>query len=159
MTWRLTLKAKAREYVVQHYLLGSNRPAEENLANAQELIRGAKFVRDGVEDGTTRNMASPALAGLVVDFFYATLSALGNLFPEVFVQEVPKPVICLVATAVSSAIDEYAITGIRQDHQFESSTYSKVFVQLMAMQTKIDGNRKHAAMTRALRVSWATTGR
>ncbi|KAI6023054.1 hypothetical protein BKA83DRAFT_4627261 [Pisolithus microcarpus] len=136
MTWRLTLKAKAREYVVQHYLLGSNRPAEENLANAQELIRGAKFVRDGVEDGTTRNMASPALAGLVVDFFYATLSALGNLFPEVFVQEVPKPVICLVATA---------------DHQFESSTYSKVFVQLMAMQTKIDGNRKHAAMTRALR--------
>ncbi|KAI6009978.1 hypothetical protein BKA83DRAFT_4133075 [Pisolithus microcarpus] len=144
MTWRSTLKAKAREYVVRHYLLGGNQPAEENLANAQELIRGAKF-------GTTRNMASPALAGLVVDFFYATPSALGNLFPEVFAREVPKPVICLAATALRAAIDEYAITGIRQDRQFESSTYSKVFVQLMAMQTKIDGNCKHAAMTCALR--------
>ncbi|KAI5985592.1 hypothetical protein EDD15DRAFT_2373938 [Pisolithus albus] len=158
MTWRSTLKAKARKYVVWHYPLGGNRPAEENLANAQELIRGAKFVRDGVEDGTTRNMASPALAGLVVDFFYATPSALGNLFPEVFAWEVPKSVVCLAAMALRAAIDEYAITGIRQDRQFESSTYSKVFVQLMAMQTKIDGNRKHAAMTRVLRVSWATTG-
>ncbi|KIK22800.1 hypothetical protein PISMIDRAFT_11368 [Pisolithus microcarpus 441] len=153
MTWRSTLKAKACEYVVWHYLLGGNRLAEENLANAQELIWGVKFVRDGVEDGTTRNMASPALAGLVIDFFYATLSALGNLFLEVFAREVPKPVVCLAATALRAAIDEYAIMGIRQDHQFESSTYSKVFMQLMAMQTKIDGNRKHAAMTRALRVN------
>ncbi|KAI6011482.1 hypothetical protein EDC04DRAFT_2609881 [Pisolithus marmoratus] len=36
--------------------------------------------------------------------------------------------------------------------------YSKVFVQLMAMQTKIDGNHKHAAMTQMLRIGWATTG-
>ncbi|KAI6039468.1 hypothetical protein EDC04DRAFT_2895263 [Pisolithus marmoratus] len=159
MTWQLTLKAKACEYVMQHYLLGGNRLAEENLANAQELIWGAKFVRDGAEeDGTTRNMASPALAGLVVDFFYATPSVLGHLFLEVFVQEVPKSVVCLAATALRAAIDEYAITGIRQDHQFKSSTYSKVFIQLMAMQAKIDGNCKHAAMTRALRMSWATTG-
>ncbi|KAI6010029.1 hypothetical protein PISMIDRAFT_115730, partial [Pisolithus microcarpus 441] len=124
---------------------------EENLANAQELIWGVKFMRDGVEDGTTRNMVSPALAGLIVDFFLCY-----TICPW---QSFPKPVICLVAMALQAAIDEYAITGIRQDRQFESSTYSKVFVQLMAMQTKIDGNRKHAAMTRALRVSWATTGR
>ncbi|KAI6041727.1 hypothetical protein EDC04DRAFT_2601509 [Pisolithus marmoratus] len=144
MTWQLTLKAKACKYVMQHYLLGGNRPAEENLANAQELIWGAKFVRDGAEeDGTTRNMASPALAGLVVDFFYATPSVLGHLFLEVFAQEVPKSVVCLAATALRAAID---------------NTYSKVFVQLMAMQAKIDGNCKHAAMTQALRMSWATTG-
>ena len=49
MTWRSTIKAKAREYVTRHYSLGSNRSCEENLANAQELIRGAMFVRDGVE--------------------------------------------------------------------------------------------------------------
>lgn len=49
MTWRSTIKAKAREYVVRHYPLGSNKSCEENLANAQELIRGAMFVRDGVE--------------------------------------------------------------------------------------------------------------
>ncbi|KAI5991980.1 hypothetical protein EDC04DRAFT_2613772 [Pisolithus marmoratus] len=111
-----------------HYLLGSNQPAEENLSNAQELIQGAKFMRDGAEDGTTMNMASPALAGLIIDFFYATLSVLSHLFPEVFVQEVPKSVVCLVVTA------------------------------LMAMQAKIDGNCKHAAMTWALRMSWATSG-
>jgi len=48
-----------------------------------------------------RNMASPALAGLIVDFFYTGPSALGNLFPEVFAQEVPKSIVCLAATAVS----------------------------------------------------------
>ncbi|KAI6040098.1 hypothetical protein EDC04DRAFT_2602741 [Pisolithus marmoratus] len=45
---------------------------------------------------------------------------------------------------------------IQQDCQLESSTYSKVFMQLMAMQAKIDGNHKHAA---SLRIGWATTGR
>ena len=49
MTWWSTIKAKAREYITQHYSLGSNRSCEENLANAQELIHGAMFVRDGVE--------------------------------------------------------------------------------------------------------------
>lgn len=56
---------------------------------------------DFILQGTTRNMASLALAGLVTDFFYAGPSALGKLFPEVFAQEVPKPVVCLAATAVS----------------------------------------------------------
>ena len=58
-----------------------------------------------------------------------------------------------------AGIDEYAITGIRQDRPFEYATYSKVFVQLMGMQTKIDTNPKHAAKTRALRINWATAGR
>ncbi|KIM61389.1 hypothetical protein SCLCIDRAFT_87285, partial [Scleroderma citrinum Foug A] len=101
MTWRSTIKAKAREYVMRHYPLGSNRSCKENLANAQELIRGATFVMDGVEsNGTTRNMALPALAGLVLEFFYTGPSALASLFPEVFAQEVPRSVVCLAATAV-----------------------------------------------------------
>ncbi|KAI6018529.1 hypothetical protein PISMIDRAFT_9612 [Pisolithus microcarpus 441] len=101
----------AQEYVMWHHLLGSNRLVEENLANAQELIQGMQFMRDGVEeDGTTWNMASPALVGLIVDFFYATPATLGNLFLEVFAQEVPKPVIYLAVTA--AAINEDAITGI-----------------------------------------------
>ena len=50
MTWRSTLKSKAREYVVRDYPLGSNQPAEQNLANAQKLIQGAMFVRDGFEE-------------------------------------------------------------------------------------------------------------
>ena len=97
------------------------------------------------------------------------------LFLEVFAREVPKSIVCLAATAVSmdlfhikswpgipqlrAAIDEYTITGIRQDRPFEYTTYSKVFAQLMGMQAKIDANPKHAAKTRALRINWATTGR
>ena len=120
-------------------------------------------------------MASLTLAGLVTEFFYTGPSALMALFPEVFAQEVPKSVVCLVATVVSdhflstkcsldilqlrAAIDEFAITGTQQDWQFEYSTYLKVFMQLMGMQAKIDANPKHAAMTRVLRISWATAGR
>ena len=51
--------------------------------------------------GTTKNMVSPALAGLVVDFFYTGPSGLANLFPEVFAREVPKSIVCLAAMAVS----------------------------------------------------------
>jgi len=46
-------------------------------------------------------MVSPVLAGLIVDFFYTGPSALGNLYPEAFAQEVPKSIVCLAATAVS----------------------------------------------------------
>ena len=50
MSWRSTLKAKAHKYVTRHYLLGSQLSAEQNLHNAQELVRGAMFVRDGVDE-------------------------------------------------------------------------------------------------------------
>ena len=52
--------------------------------------------------GTTRNMASPALAGLVIEFFYTGTLALATLFLEVFSEEVPKSVVCLAVTAVST---------------------------------------------------------
>ena len=75
--------------------------AKVNLANMQELIHGALFIRDGVKQdvcpqmfaslqtkmclqGTMRNMASPALTSLVIECFYTGHSALGKLFPEVF---------------------------------------------------------------------------
>jgi hypothetical protein len=58
-----------------------------------------------------------------------------------------------------AGIDEYMITGVRQDRQFEYAVYSKIFKQFMNMQAQIDGNAKHATMTRELRRSWATVGR
>ena len=56
MMWRSTLKAKAREYVLQHYPLGGQRSAEENLLNPQVLIHGAMFVRDGADEDICRPM-------------------------------------------------------------------------------------------------------
>ena len=50
MTWQSTLKVKAHKYILRHYPLGGQRSAEENLLNAQALIRGAMFVRDGVDE-------------------------------------------------------------------------------------------------------------
>ncbi|KAI6027996.1 hypothetical protein BKA83DRAFT_4123834 [Pisolithus microcarpus] len=41
------------------------------------------------------------------------------LFPEVVAWEVPKPIMCLAATVLHATIDEYAIMGIQQEHQFE----------------------------------------
>ncbi|KAI6022111.1 hypothetical protein EDC04DRAFT_2607016 [Pisolithus marmoratus] len=151
--WKSTLKAEAHEYVVWHYPLGGNQQAEENLANVQELIWGVKFVRDGYykEHGITSSDWPHHR------IFYTGPSALSSLFPEVFAWEVPKPVVCPAAMVLQATIDEYVIMGIWQDCQLESSTYLKVFMQLMAMQAKIDGNHKHATMTQALRIGWATT--
>lgn len=46
-------------------------------------------------------MAAPALAALVIGFFYTGASSLGVLFPEVFSGEVPIVTVCLAATAVN----------------------------------------------------------
>ena len=78
-------------------------------------------------------------------------------FQGVFRREIEECLQCILQ--LRAAIDEFAVTGTQQDWQFKYSTYSKVFTQLMGMQAKIDANPKHAAMTRALRISWATAGR
>jgi len=49
MMWHSTLKSKARNIVPRFYKLGNQFPSEENLAIAQDLIRGSSFVRDGVD--------------------------------------------------------------------------------------------------------------
>jgi Domain of unknown function (DUF6532) len=49
--------------------------------------------------GSTNNMAHPALATLVTDVFYSS-SSLNSVFPEIFSREAPKVAICLAATAV-----------------------------------------------------------
>ena len=46
-------------------------------------------------------MASPALAGLIIESFYTGSSVLSNIFPEAFAHKAPKAAVCLAATAVS----------------------------------------------------------
>ena len=48
MTWRSTLKSKAREHIVRYYDLGGHQSPEETLADAQALVHGSAFLRDGV---------------------------------------------------------------------------------------------------------------
>ncbi|KIM64571.1 hypothetical protein SCLCIDRAFT_23310 [Scleroderma citrinum Foug A] len=151
MMWRLILKSKARDIVLRFYKLGNQFSVEENLAIAQDLIKGSSFVRDGVDkEGSTNNFAAPALAALVVEFFYTGPSALGPVFPKVFGHEALKVAICLAATALRAAIDEYNVTGARQDCNFEYAGYSKVFNGFVNMQWIINSNAKHAAKTKAL---------
>ncbi|KIM54395.1 hypothetical protein SCLCIDRAFT_137040 [Scleroderma citrinum Foug A] len=160
MTWRSTLKSKARDTVPRFYKLGNQFSSEENLAIAQDLIKGSLFVRDGVdEEGSTNNFAAPALAAVVIEFFYTGPLVLGPVFPEIFTREAPKVAVCLAATALRAAIDEYNVTGTRQDRNFEYAGYSKVFNGFIDMQRIIDANAKHAAKTKALRVVWATSAR
>lgn len=50
MSWRSTLKSKAREIVPRFYELGDDLPAAENKALAQTLIRGSTFTFHGVDE-------------------------------------------------------------------------------------------------------------
>ncbi|KAI5994996.1 hypothetical protein EDD15DRAFT_2365894 [Pisolithus albus] len=131
----------------------------ENQSQSQALIKGTMFLRDGVDnEGSTNNMAHPALAALVSDFFYSS-SSIGAVFPEVFSREVPRVAVCLAATALRAALDEYTQTRIRQDRPFEYGTYSNIFAGFLDMQHQIDQHPRHAAKTRELRVAWASAGR
>ncbi|KIK79057.1 hypothetical protein PAXRUDRAFT_36519 [Paxillus rubicundulus Ve08.2h10] len=139
MTWHLTLKRKA----------------PENQAEAEILIKGAVFLRDGIDnEGSTNNMAHPDLATLAMEFFYGPAS-LSTVFPEVFSCKVPRVAVCLVATALCAALDEYIQTGTQQDHPFKYSSYSKVFNGLLDLQQQIDTHEKHAAKMKLLQVAWA----
>ena len=50
MTWRSTIKAKAREVLPQFHDIGAHHTQMENQSQAQALIKGATFLRDGVDN-------------------------------------------------------------------------------------------------------------
>ena len=193
MMWQSTIKAKAHEYVMQHYPLGTNRSCKENLVNVQELICRVMFVRDGVEP----DVRPPAfcitlkynlfcrvpqetwhLQLLLVSFsnfstqetlhspvsfqkfsHRKSLNLLSALQQQPWVLVFYSISYWCYLSQLQAVINKYTITGVRQDHPFEYNTYSKVFMQFLGMQAKIDTNSKHAMITRSLRIHWATTGR
>ncbi|KAI6034658.1 hypothetical protein PISMIDRAFT_121880, partial [Pisolithus microcarpus 441] len=126
----------------------------ENQSQSQALIKGAMFLRDGVDnEGSTNNMAHPALVALVTDFFYSS-SSIGTVFPEVFSHEVPDINSCsleenktlFLHLGLLCALDEYTQTGIWQDHPFEYGTYLKIFAGFLDMQHQINWHCKHFTM-------------
>lgn len=50
MTWRSTIKAKAREVLPRFYDIGGDHTEEENQLQSRTLIKGAAFLRGGVDD-------------------------------------------------------------------------------------------------------------
>ena len=56
-----------------------------------------------------------------------------------------------------AAIDEYVVSGSRQDQTFEYVGYSKIFANFYSMQLAINKDPKHAVKTKALRVEWAAS--
>ncbi|KIK15431.1 hypothetical protein PISMIDRAFT_115186 [Pisolithus microcarpus 441] len=159
MTWQSTIKAKAHEILPWFYDIGTHFSEVENQSQSLELIKGAAFLRDGIDNkGLMNNMAHPALVALVMDFFYAP-SSIGSAFPEVFSHEVPQVTVCLATTTLQAALDKYIQTGIQQDHQFKYGTYSKIFAGFLDMQHQIDQHPKHAVKTQELQAAWASAGK
>ena len=50
MTWWSTVKAKAHEVLPRFYNIRAHHTEMDNQAQAQALIKGAAFLRDGVDD-------------------------------------------------------------------------------------------------------------
>ncbi|KAF8546166.1 hypothetical protein OG21DRAFT_1491518 [Imleria badia] len=107
--------------------------------------------------GHTNNLAHPALSGLVVELFYTGSNAVGNLFPEVFANEVPRAAVALTATVIKLALDEVATEG--KEVTFKRDVYADVYVDIMGLMVKCDTSPVHCAKTKALRVHWAKIGR
>ncbi|KAF8836970.1 hypothetical protein BDN67DRAFT_983555 [Paxillus ammoniavirescens] len=92
-----------------------------NAGIAKDLLSGGAFLKDGMDDeGHTNNLAHPALSSLIIDFFYTGANSVGNLFPEVFKNEVPCTTVALATTTLKVALDE--IAARRKDVNFRNSS-------------------------------------
>ncbi|KAI5984512.1 hypothetical protein EDD15DRAFT_2375174 [Pisolithus albus] len=120
------------------------------------------FLRDGIDENTncqgyTNNLAHPALAGLIIDFFYtSSSSSLGKLFPEVFSAEVPRVAVAIAATALKVILDE--MVSSQSEVNFRVSTYTPVYLEILGLMKKCDTSVIHAEKTKSLRINWATLG-
>ncbi|KAI5984239.1 hypothetical protein EDC04DRAFT_2914417 [Pisolithus marmoratus] len=115
------------------------------------------FLRDGVdENGHMNNLAHPALAGLITNFFYMGSSSLGQIFPEVFMAEVPRVTVAIAAMVLKVILDEVASSKGRVS--FRVGTYMPVYLEMLGLMKKCDTSAIHTEKTRSLRVKWATLG-
>ncbi|KAI6001481.1 hypothetical protein EDD15DRAFT_2361905 [Pisolithus albus] len=157
--WRSALRKKACIYVTQRYKWDPENRREVNSSIAKDLLgdRGV-FLRDGIdENGYTNNLAHPALAGLITDFFYtSSSSSLGKLFPEVFSAEVPRVAVAIAATALKVILDE--MVSSQSEVNFRVSTYTPVYLEILGLMKKCDTSVIHTEKTKSLRINWATLG-
>ncbi|KAF8124295.1 hypothetical protein EV363DRAFT_1454613 [Boletus edulis] len=152
------LRKKAHIFVTQWYQWDPQNRREQNIEIAKRLIgNGGLFLRDGSDaEGHANNLAHPALSGLIIEFFYTGPAAVGKLFSEVFVKEVPRVTVALAMTALKVVLDELA-SG-QGEVNFRVPTYMPVYTEILGLMSKCDTSDIHCAKTKALWTQWAQIG-
>ncbi|KAF8835704.1 hypothetical protein BDN67DRAFT_984450 [Paxillus ammoniavirescens] len=143
--WRSSLKKKAHSHVRESYEWDPQNCCTVNADIAKKLLDRGFFLKHGMDkEGHMNNLAHPSLSGLIIDFFYTGPNSMGNLFPEVFENE------------IKLALDEVAAKG--KEVTFKRDIYTDVYVDIISLMTKCDTAPVHHAKTKALRVQWAKIG-
>ncbi|KAI6039270.1 hypothetical protein EDC04DRAFT_2603373 [Pisolithus marmoratus] len=148
--WHLALRKKAHTYVTQCY--------------KTFLETSGAFLRDGIDENTdcqgyTNNLTHPALAGLIVDFFYTSSSlSLGKLFPEVFSAEVPRVAVAIAATVVTFPQIPTSTTTCLLFSKLKVILNKMVSLQIEVNFRKCDTSVIHAEKMKSLQIHWASLG-
>ncbi|KAF8119566.1 hypothetical protein EV363DRAFT_1305046 [Boletus edulis] len=141
---------------------------EANIKIAKRLLdNGGLFSKDGIDnEGHVNNLAHPALTGLVINFFYTSLTSVGQLFPEVFSQEVLRVAVALtemtkphypsIEGKLKVVLDE-TILGMGKVN-FQVTSYSPVYVGILGLMSKCDTSPVHRAKMQALCIWWTELG-
>ncbi|KAI6032440.1 hypothetical protein EDC04DRAFT_2898154 [Pisolithus marmoratus] len=149
--WRLALRKKAHIYVTQYYKWNPENHHEVNSGIVKDLFGDCgAFLRDGIdENGYMNNLAHPALAGLIVDFFYtSSSSSLSKPFPEVFSAEVPRVAVAIAATVLKVILNE--MVSLQNEVNFRVGTYTPVYLEILGLMKKCDTSVIHAKKTKSL---------
>ncbi|KAF8558083.1 hypothetical protein OG21DRAFT_1519960 [Imleria badia] len=156
--WWSGLKKRARVFIQEWYEWDPENRCSVNTNIAKNLLNGSAFLKYGLDDsGHMNNLAHPALSGVIVDFFYTGQGSIGNLFPEVFTQEVPRPTVALAATAIKVALNEIAAES--KDISFKCDVYADVYINILGLMSKCNTSPIHCAKTKTLRIQWVKIGR
>ncbi|KAF8545876.1 hypothetical protein OG21DRAFT_1491815 [Imleria badia] len=141
--------------LVRHYQTSMGGSWELALC-AQE--KGFLFLKYGVNnEGHANNLAHLAPTGLVINFFNAGSTSVGQLFLEVFSVEVPRVAMAIAMTALKVVLDEIA-SGVGEVN-FQVTTYSPVYVEILGLMSKCDTSPIHQVKTQSLHTQWAKLGR
>ncbi|KAF8547649.1 hypothetical protein OG21DRAFT_1527009 [Imleria badia] len=131
--WHSTLRKKAHMFIAQCYHWDPKGRHDVNIEIAKSLLdNGGLFLKNVVDD----KIRVLNCDRLVIDFFYTGSASVGQLFPEVFLQEVLRVVVALTMTALKVVLDEI-ISG-KGKIDFRGATYSLVYVKILGQINKYD---------------------
>ncbi|KAI6035904.1 hypothetical protein PISMIDRAFT_113035, partial [Pisolithus microcarpus 441] len=153
--WCSALRKKACIYVTQRYKWDPENCHEVNSSITKDLLGDhGVFLRDGIDEnmncqGYTNNLTHPALAGLIIDFFYtSSSSSLGKLFPEVFSAKVPRVTVAIAATVLKVILNK--MVSSQSEVNFRVGTYTPVYLEILGLMKKCDTSMIHTEKTKSL---------